>query len=67
MSKLKATLRGKDGKHKASQDRRGLKLQLVRKVRKTTPTDLFLLEVLFSKKDSTEPVGPLAGKKRVSA
>ncbi|NWD57160.1 hypothetical protein HX878_20730 [Pseudomonas veronii] len=67
MSKLKATLRGKDGKHKATLDRRGLKLQLVRKVRKTTCTDIFLLETLFSKKETAEPVGPLAGKKRVHA
>ncbi|WP_219096135.1 hypothetical protein [Pseudomonas sp. UMAB-40] len=64
MSKVKATLRGKTGKHYEPWDGRVLKLHLFRKVAVTNRTDTFLLESLFSKRESKEPVGPLAGKAR---
>jgi hypothetical protein len=63
MSKLKATARGKAGK-RGDASVRVLKVKFYRTVAATNRTDSFLLDSLFSKKDSKEPVGPLAGKAR---
>ena len=62
MSKVKSTSRGKSGKRHEPWESRALKIELFRKVVTSNRTDIFLLERLRSNKESSEPVGPLAGK-----
>jgi hypothetical protein len=64
MSRLKATQRGKAGKHRSKDTLRLSKKRAFRKVSVPNKTDRFLLVRLYDGTESTEPLGALAGPEK---